>query len=94
MDGSNATGAYADLAGVAGALAEASSAEHDYAAYLKIALRVLLQAAKQGDVPPRLLAPLAYAIRATSQDTVLTDLATQMNDLPSSHRTDDNFPGA
>jgi hypothetical protein len=86
-DGGQDTGIYSDLVGVACELAEASTLEHDYAAYLKIGLRVLLSAASRGDISPGLLAPLAGAMDTKTHDTVLAGLIGQMNVLLSSQRT-------
>jgi hypothetical protein len=80
-DGGPGTKAYADLAGVACVLAEASTSEHDYAAYLKLTLRVLLPPANRGEMLPELLAPLAEAMNAKPHDTVLDDLIRQVNVL-------------
>jgi hypothetical protein len=78
-DDSQATGTYSDLAEVVRELARSSTAENDYAAYLKIALRVLLPAANRGAVSPELLALAAETIDARTQDTDLTDLIRQIN---------------
>ena len=78
---------YSGLVDVACELAEASTLDHDYAAYLKIGLRVLLSAAVQGAISPELLAPLSVAMDANTQDTVLADLIGQMNTLLSGQQT-------
>jgi hypothetical protein len=83
---SQVTRPYSDLAEVARELARASTAENDYAAYLKIGLRVLLSAANRGAVSPERLAPLAETMDAMSQDTELTDLIRQINLLPGSQQ--------
>ena len=68
-------------------LAQPSTLDHDYAAYLKIGLRVLLSAAVQGAISSELLAPLSVAMDANTQDTVLADLIGQMNTLLSGQQT-------
>jgi hypothetical protein len=81
-DDSQVTGTYSDLAVVVRELARSSTAENDYAAYLKIALRVLVSAAQRGTVPPGLLALAAETIGARTQDSELTELIRQINLLP------------
>jgi hypothetical protein len=63
-------------------------------AYLKIALRVLLSAAQRGIVPPGLLALAAETIDARTQDSELTELIRQINQLPGSQQADGSHGAA
>jgi len=57
-DGDPAGLAYLELASVTRELAKASNVDHDYDAYLKTALAVLMSAVEHGAAPPASLQPI------------------------------------
>jgi hypothetical protein len=89
---SDASQIYSDLAHVTRELAEASTVEHDFDAYLKVALSVLLSAAERGAVPAEMLAPFTEAMNASTQNGHLTDLLTRMSAVLRNHPTSGNSP--
>lgn len=74
------------------ALAAASAAEHDYDAYLKIALDVLLSAARRAAAPAHLLATLTEAMSANTEGADLTDLTNQADVLLKGQPVSDGYP--
>jgi hypothetical protein len=70
----------------------ASTVEHDYNGYLKIALAVLLTAAEQGAAPPHTLAPFIAAMNASIQDAHPMTLFAKMNALLRNPRLGDDSP--
>ncbi len=81
---------YSDLARVTLELAQASTVEHDYDAYLKIGLAVLLSAAEQGAASSETLTPFIGAMKANVEDAHLTALLTKMNALLRNPRLGDD----
>jgi hypothetical protein len=86
-DKREATEIYSQLAAITRELSRSSTSENDYAPYLKIALRVLLQAAQRGAVSPETLRPLAETMGAQAHDSELTDLIRQLSSRPDAQQS-------